>query len=593
MSLQVLDRLGALVGERPQRRVLAQRQPTGDAGDLQPDPLGQQGEGRARSSAAAGRGPARGHSSVIAAIDAAPASHQPQSRSSRADRGTGIVTGSTYETSKAVDASASTELTTPENRIRNATATVVSTAVTTVVRGQGADDDQHTSRPGPARTARSAGRGWTRRSRRTAAGRTSRTEANIDMPGLPTTRSANANTAGMTTAARAALRTVLKSDPGLQRPHIGHSATSETVHNGPYLGIDRSSSAGQGCMSRGIQGSRAFSVTRDGVVTPVSGAPKYQLLLAALLAKAGQPVTIDWLIAIVWGDRPPASARRNVHLYVHQLRRAFGADLVAGRPGGYAIIPEASTPPSSAGWPRRGPRRSTRAIWRSPRDRLRQALDLWRGPAFAEFLDSPPIAEEGPAAGGGPADGGRTAGRGRARAGPPRGGGRRAGRADQGTPASGRARAGSSCWPSYRSGRQAEALEVFRETREELDAQLGIEPGPALQRLHEAMLRGDDESAADGGGVRRVVSDVCPYRGLMAFQPEDQEWFFGRSDLVARLTELVEEQRVVRSWSGRRAAASRRCCGPGCFGAGRGRSRARPGQAWPNWELEMLGLWYL
>ena len=35
----------------------------------------------------------------------------------------------------------------------------------------------------------------------------------------------------------------------------------------------------------------------------------------------------------------------------------------------------------------------------------------------------------------------------------------------------------------YRSGRQAEALRVYSETRKQLVAELGIEPGPALQQL--------------------------------------------------------------------------------------------------------------
>src|SRR5581483_10571712 len=43
----------------------------------------------------------------------------------------------------------------------------------------------------------------------------------------------------------------------------------------------------------------------------------------------------------------------------------------------------------------------------------------------------------------------------------------------------------------YRSGRQSEALAAFRECRELLAATLGIEPGPELQRIHQAILLAD------------------------------------------------------------------------------------------------------
>ena len=43
----------------------------------------------------------------------------------------------------------------------------------------------------------------------------------------------------------------------------------------------------------------------------------------------------------------------------------------------------------------------------------------------------------------------------------------------------------------YRAGRQAEALEVYRDAREALVEELGIEPGPGLRQLEQAILRQD------------------------------------------------------------------------------------------------------
>ncbi|MCT9931791.1 hypothetical protein N5079_16385 [Planotetraspora sp. A-T 1434] len=297
-----------------------------------------------------------------------------------------------------------------------------------------------------------------------------------------------------------------------------------------------------------------LGVSRDGRLVAVSGAPKLQLTLAALLSKAGQPVSIDWLIAAVWGDQPPASARRNIHLYVHQLRRMFGAHVLPGRPGGYAIITDALDSARFRSLAAQGSAALDRGDLEPARDRLRAALSLWRGPAFAGFADCASIAEEARrleesrlTAHERLAEAGLALGRHIEVA---------AELADltREHPYRESLRA-HLMLALYRSGRQVEALEVFRRTRDLLNAQLGIEPGPVLQRLHEAMLRGDEDLLPALGPSSRMpatpqetegwAAGDCPYRGLMAFQPEDEAWFFGRSQQVERLRELVDRLPVV------------------------------------------------
>ena len=56
------------------------------------------------------------------------------------------------------------------------------------------------------------------------------------------------------------------------------------------------------------------------------GGTKQRAVLAMLLLRAGQVVSTDELIDGLWGERPPATARAAVQVYVSQLRRALGRD---------------------------------------------------------------------------------------------------------------------------------------------------------------------------------------------------------------------------------------------------------------------------
>jgi len=91
----------------------------------------------------------------------------------------------------------------------------------------------------------------------------------------------------------------------------------------------------------------------------------------------------------------------------------------------------------------------------------------------------------------------------------------------------------------YRSGRQTDALEVYRHTRELLAEELGLEPSRALQQLERSILQHDPALDLPDRGRAAVEPSVCPFKGLAAFEAADAFYFCGRervlSEVVARL----------------------------------------------------------
>src|SRR5207237_6442003 len=82
----------------------------------------------------------------------------------------------------------------------------------------------------------------------------------------------------------------------------------------------------------------------------------------------------------------------------------------------------------------------------------------------------------------------------------------------------------------YRSGRQAEGLEVYRRTRALLNDELGLEPGVELQQLERAILVQDaelDMRSNGEGSPAAALQDVCPFKGLAPFELADAEFFLG------------------------------------------------------------------
>jgi DNA-binding SARP family transcriptional activator len=114
---------------------------------------------------------------------------------------------------------------------------------------------------------------------------------------------------------------------------------------------------------------------------------KLRILLAALLLRAGELVTLDELAEALWGDALPADPRRVVQTYVTRLRKLLGGtEPIQSRPEGYAI----------AVAPDEVDVRRFEMLLENARDAagagdrhaevevLRQALALWRGEPLAD-----------------------------------------------------------------------------------------------------------------------------------------------------------------------------------------------------------------
>jgi DNA-binding SARP family transcriptional activator len=234
----------------------------------------------------------------------------------------------------------------------------------------------------------------------------------------------------------------------------------------------------------------------------VLGGRKQRAVLAALLLHRGEIVSTDRMIDELWGERPPASAAKTVQVYISNLRKALGDGVLVTRGRGYVLEAEHGQLDvdrfETLVTEGRDALRAGDA--RLARDRLRQALALWRGPALADFAYEPfaqgeaaRLEEERPAALEDRIDADLALGR----------HAELVGELDalvREHPLRERLH-GQLMLALYRSGRQADALERYQRARRERIDELGIEPGRELQELERAILAQDPEL----GGVRRQL----------------------------------------------------------------------------------------
>jgi predicted ATPase/DNA-binding SARP family transcriptional activator len=275
-----------------------------------------------------------------------------------------------------------------------------------------------------------------------------------------------------------------------------------------------------------------FEVLAGGSPADVVGS-KRQALLAMLALGNGRVVAVDALVDGLWGEELPSAPRNALHHHVARLRAALGEAALAGSADGYALKNAAVDAAQFENL-----LAETRGALRdgdigAAADAVAAAVDLWRGPALEGLTGTPWFDAEARRLETLRVDAleeqfevGLALGEHRELVAPLRS-------AVTDNPFRERLW-GQLMLALYRGGRQADALETFQEARRVLADELGLEPGPDLRQLQEAILAHDPAIAAVPAGRRR--------RGNL---PAASTSFVGREDELGRVAALLQEQRLV------------------------------------------------
>jgi predicted ATPase/DNA-binding SARP family transcriptional activator len=267
---------------------------------------------------------------------------------------------------------------------------------------------------------------------------------------------------------------------------------------------------------------------------------KVRALLADLLVHNGRAVAADRLIADLWGEHPPHGAAAALRAKVSQLRRALdGAEpgargLLLHQPPGYRLRIGEQDTDAGAFEALTGRARSVQDP-RSRRALLAEALALWRGPAFADFADeefarptATRLAELRLAAVEDFAETRLALGEQQLLAGE---------LAEEGAAHPLRERLCALYVRAlYASGRHGDALAAQDALRARLREELGVDPGPELAELQQAVLRHDPSLAARPAGPgKRPRSEV----------PAAVTELIGREGDLTRVKSLLGRHRLL------------------------------------------------
>ncbi|MFC5181851.1 AfsR/SARP family transcriptional regulator [Actinomadura harenae] len=254
------------------------------------------------------------------------------------------------------------------------------------------------------------------------------------------------------------------------------------------------------------------------------GSPQQRALLTVLLLREGAPVSAPELVSAVWDGDPPPRALGTLRTYASRLRRLFEPDRIAGGApevlvtvgSGYALrVPyEATDTLRFARLVTEAERADADGARARARDLLIEALGLWRGEVLAgvpgPFAEAQRVrlTERLVAA--------------------------QVARLDLDVRLGHHAEAVDelklliSAYPLrerprellmlalYRSGRPAEALDVYLDARRVLVDELGIEPGAALTALHRRVLAASSPTPATSARPAQLPGAVADFTGRTA-----------------------------------------------------------------------------
>ncbi|CAL9552551.1 AfsR/SARP family transcriptional regulator [Streptomyces sp. enrichment culture] len=273
-----------------------------------------------------------------------------------------------------------------------------------------------------------------------------------------------------------------------------------------------------------------------GEETLTTGSPQQRALLAALLLREGRTATAAELIDALWGEEPPSQALAAVRTYASRLRKVLDPGVLVSESGGYAVrgLAEGALDLARAQDLAAGAEKARSAgDLCHARDLLRRALALWDGEVLAgvpgpyaqtqrvrldewrlQLLET---------------------------------------RLDMDLEQGCHAEAVSELTALtaahplrerlrellmlalYRSGRQAEALAVYADTRRLLAEELGVDPRPGLQELQRRILQADPGLAEPPAPAGETVTATVRPAQLPATVPD----FTGRAAFVRELSDVL------------------------------------------------------